>query len=458
MQETSEIQIKNILEGQRAYFRNGHTQSTSFRIENLKKLKKAILDHETAICDALWEDLHKSKEEAYLTEISLVLGEIDYHIRHLKKWLKPQRKRTPLHLLPASSYEYYEPLGVALIVAPWNYPFQLVFNPLVGAISSGCCAIVKPSPFTKKTAQLMEAILNKIFPMEYIKAIQGSKETNEALLRHRFDFIFFTGSTRVGKVFMKGAAEFLTPVVLELGGKSPCIVDHNAQIDVAAKRIVWGKTINAGQTCIAPDYLFVHISKKEALIEKMKHYISQMYGDTIESSKYYPRIIHQDAFDRLAGLMGEGKICIGGKMDRNTRFIEPTVIEGLSLDAQLMHEEIFGPILPVFTFTDIEEVEDYILSKEKPLAMYYFGGDAGAERVLRKISSGGATINDTLIHIANHNLSFGGVGNSGMGSYHGKGSFLAFSHKKAVVKSPTWLDLPFKYAPFKYFEWVKNIL
>jgi aldehyde dehydrogenase (NAD+) len=458
MQETSEIQIKNILEGQRAYFRNGHTQSISFRIENLKKLKKAILDHETAICEALWEDLHKSKEEAYLTEISLVLGEIDYHIRHLKKWSKPQRKRTPLHLLPASSYEYYEPLGVALIVAPWNYPFQLVFNPLVGAISSGCCAIVKPSPFTNKTAQLMEAILNKIFPMEYIKAIQGSKETNEALLRHRFDFIFFTGSTHVGKVFMKGAAEFLTPIVLELGGKSPCIVDHNAQIDVAAKRIIWGKTINAGQTCIAPDYLFVHISKKEALIEKMKYYISEMYSDTVESSKYYPRIIHQDAFDRLADLMGEGKICIGGKMDRNTRFIEPTVIEALSLDAQIMQEEIFGPILPIFTFTNIEEVEEYILSKEKPLAMYYFGGDAGAERILRKISSGGAAINDTLIHIANHNLSFGGVGNSGMGSYHGKGSFLAFSHKKAVVKSPTWLDLPFKYAPFKYFEWVKNIL
>jgi aldehyde dehydrogenase (NAD+) len=458
MQETTEIQIKNILEGQRTYFRNGHTQSISFRIENLKKLKKAILDHQTAICDALWEDLHKSKEEAYLTEISLVLGEIDYHIRHLKKWSKPQRKRTPLHLLPASSYEYYEPLGVALIIAPWNYPFQLVFNPLVGAISSGCCVIVKPSPFTNNTAQLIEAILNKIFPVEYIKAIQGSKETNEALLRHRFDFIFFTGSTQVGKVFMKGAAEFLTPVVLELGGKSPCIVDHNAQIDLAAKRIIWGKTINAGQTCIAPDYLFVHISKKDALIEKMKHYLNEMHGDTIESSAYYPRIIHQDAFDRLANLMREGKICIGGKMDRNTRFIEPTVIEGLSLDAQVMQEEIFGPILPVFTFTNIEEVEDYILSKEKPLAMYYFGGNDGADRILSKISSGGATINDTLIHIANHNLSFGGVGNSGMGSYHGKGSFLAFSHKRAVVKSPTWLDLPFKYPPFKYFEWVKNIL
>ena len=458
MQETSEIQIKTILAAQRAYFREGHTQSISFRIENLKKLKKAIIEHEAAICEALWDDLHKSKEEAFLTEISLVLGEINYHIRHLKKWTKPQRKSTPFHLMPASSYEYYEPLGVALIVAPWNYPFQLVFNPLVGAISSGCCALVKPSPFTQKTAQLMEDILNKVFPMKYIKAIQGSKDTNEALLRQRFDFIFFTGSTQVGKVFMKGAAEFLTPIVLELGGKSPCIVDHDAQIDLAAKRIVWGKTINAGQTCIAPDYLFVHASKKEALIAKMKHYLKEMHGDAIESSAYYPRIIHEDAFDRLASLMQEGEICLGGKMDRNTRFIEPTVIEGIGFDSKIMQEEIFGPILPLFTFTRLEEVEDYILSKEKPLAMYYFGGDTGANRLLSKISSGGATINDTLIHIANHNLSFGGVGNSGTGSYHGKGSFLAFSHKKAVVKAATWIDLPFKYAPFKYFEWVKNIL
>lgn len=458
MQETSEIQIKTILETQRAYFREGHTLSISFRIENLKKLKKAIIAKQEAIYNALWEDLHKSKEEAFLTEISLVLGEINFHIRNLKKWAKPHRKPTPFHLLPASSYEYYEPLGVSLIVAPWNYPFQLVMNPLVGAISSGCCAVVKPSPFTVNTAKIIEEILHEIFPNEYIKTIHGSKETNEALLKNRFDFIFFTGSTFVGKVFMKGAAEFLTPIVLELGGKSPCIVDKDAQIDLAAKRIVWGKTINAGQTCIAPDYLFVHESVKEKLIDKMKQYLIEMHGESIEFSKYYPRIVHQDAFNRLEGLMKEGKIRLGGKVDETKRFIELTVIEGLDFDSKIMQEEIFGPILPIFTFKALEEVEDYVLSKEKPLALYYFGGEKGASQVLKNISSGGATINDTLIHIANHHLSFGGVGNSGMGSYHGKGSFLAFSHKKAVVKAPTWIDLPFKYPPFKYFEWVKNIL
>lgn len=458
MQETSEIQIKTILETQRAYFREGHTQSISFRIENLKKLKKAIIAKQEAIYNALWEDLHKSNEEAFLTEISLVLSEINFHIRNLKKWAKPHRKSTPFHLLPASSYEYYEPLGVSLIVAPWNYPFQLVMNPLVGAISSGCCAVVKPSPFTVNTAKIIEEILHEIFPKEYIKTIHGSKETNEALLKNRFDFIFFTGSTFVGKVFMKGAAEFLTPIVLELGGKSPCIVDKDAQIDLAAKRIVWGKTINAGQTCIAPDYLFVHESVKEKLIDKMKQYLFEMHGESIESSKYYPRIVHQDAFNRLEGLMKEGKIRLGGTVDETQRFIEPTVIEGLDFDSKIMQEEIFGPILPVFTFKALKEVEDYVLSKEKPLALYYFGGEKGASQVLKNISSGGATINDTLIHIANHYLSFGGVGNSGMGSYHGKGSFLAFSHKKAVVKAPTWIDLPFKYPPFKYFEWVKNIL
>jgi aldehyde dehydrogenase (NAD+) len=458
MQETSEIQIKTILEAQRSYFREGHTQSISFRIENLKKLKKAILIYQDAISEALWKDLHKSKEEAFLTEISMVLGEINYHIHNLKKWSKPQRKWTPFHLLPASSFEYVDPLGVSLIIAPWNYPFQLVFNPLVGAISSGCCAIIKPSPFTHHTSLVMESILKSIFPENYIKMVHGGKETNENLLRQRFDFIFFTGSTFVGKIVMKSAAEFLTPVVLELGGKSPCIVDHSANLDLAAKRIMWGKTINAGQSCIAPDYVFVHESKKELLIEKMNSYIQEMYGKTIKDSNFYARMIHEEAFDRVSELMKEGRIRVGGTMDKASKFIEPTIIDELHLDSKIMQEEIFGPVLPIFTYTNIDDVENYIVSKEKPLAMYYFGDNQTAEKLLQKISCGGATINDTMIHIANHHLSFGGVGNSGTGSYHGKGSFLAFSHKKTVLKAPTWIDLPFKYAPFKYFEWVKHIL
>ena len=458
MQETPEIQIKAILEAQRAYFHEGNTLSISSRIENLKKLKKAILIHQDALSEALWKDLHKSKEEAYLTEISMVLGEINYHIRNLKKWSKPQRKRTPLHLLPATSYEYVDPLGVSLIIAPWNYPFQLVFNPLVGAISSGCCAIIKPSPFTHHTSLVMETILTSIFPENYIKMVHGGKETNENLLRQRFDFIFFTGSTFVGKIVMKSAAEFLTPVVLELGGKSPCIVDQTANLDLAAKRIMWGKTINAGQSCIAPDYIFVHESKKELLIEKMNTYLNEMYGKTIKDSNFYARIIHEEAFDRVSALMKEGRIRVGGTMDKASKFIEPTIIDELTLDSKIMQEEIFGPVLPIFTYSNIDEVENYIVSKEKPLAMYYFGHNQTAEKLLKKISCGGATINDTLIHIANHHLSFGGVGNSGMGSYHGKGIFLAFSHKKNVLKAPTWIDLPFKYAPFKYFQWVKHVL
>ncbi len=458
MKETSENTIVQLLENQRSFFSTDQTKNNGFRLKQLRQLKKTILDHQEAIQEALWQDLHKSPEESYLTEISLVLAEIDNHTKNLKKWGRPKRVKTPLHLLPSSSKIIYEPLGVALIISPWNYPFQLLFNSLIGSISSGCCSILKPSPDTPTIAHLMEYIIQKNFDPNYITVVQGGKETNTHLLKQRFDIIFFTGSPTVGKVVMKAAAEHLTPVVLELGGKSPCIVDQNANIEIAAKRIIWGKLINAGQTCIAPDYLFAHHAIKDELLNKIAENIKEMYGGSIQESRFYPRIVNQRAFDRLKGLLQEGELRTGGETDDEDRFIAPTIIDNIHQDALIMQNEIFGPILPVMTFEHIDEPIDYINKNEKPLALYYFGDLKKAKAVLMRTTSGGACINDTLMHITNHNLPFGGVGNSGTGKYHGRESFLAFSNQRAVVTTPTWVDLPFKYVPFKYFKWIKKLI
>ena len=392
------------------------------------------------------------------TETSIVLGEIDYHIKHLKKWARPERVSTPLQLLPSRSRIISEPLGVVLIVAPWNYPFQLLMNPLVGAISAGCCSILKPSPDTPTIAKLMEKMIAENFDEQYVSLVQGGRDTNTRLFAQHFDMMFFTGSPTVGKVVMKAAAEFLTPVILELGGKSPCIVDADANLEVAAKRIVWGKLINAGQTCIAPDYLFAHSSIKDQLIQEIKKQIVLMYGENIKESRFYPRIVNDRAFERLIGLLHEGEIVLGGEFDAEERFITPTIIDHVSPHFKVMQGEIFGPILPVMTFDKIEEPINYINSHEKPLAFYYFGKNDNAKNVLYKTTSGGACVNDTLMHIGNHKLPFGGVGNSGMGKYHGKGSFSAFSNQRGVVITPTWIDLPLKYVPFKYFKLLKKIL
>ncbi len=458
MKETSENTIVQLLENQGAFFMTNQTKKIGFRLKQLRQLKKIILDHQEAIEKALWQDLRKSPEESYLTEISLVIAEIENHIKNLKKWGRPKRVKTPLHLLPSSSHIIYEPLGVALIISPWNYPFQLLFNSLVGAISSGCCSILKPSPDTPTIARLMEDMIQKNFDSNYITMVQGGKETNTYLLKQRFDIIFFTGSPTVGKVVMKAAAEHLTPVVLELGGKSPCIVDESANIDIAAKRIIWGKLINAGQTCIAPDYLFAHHAIKDELLDKISKNIKEMFGDNIQESRFYPRIVNQRAFDRLSGLLQEGEIHTGGEIDAKDRFIAPTIIDNIPQDALIMQNEIFGPILPVMTFEHIDEPIDYINKNEKPLAFYYFGDSKKTKMVLMRTSSGGVCINDTLMHITNHNLPFGGVGNSGTGKYHGRESFLAFSNQRAVVTTPTWIDLPLKYMPFKYFKWIKKLI
>ncbi len=458
MEDTSRNHIESLLQEQRNFFIGHQTKDLNFRIENLKKLKAAILRNEKKITDALWADLHKSAEETYLTEISIVLQEINNHLKHLKGWTKPKRVKTPFHLLPSSCKILYEPLGIALIVAPWNYPFQLLMNSVVGAISSGCCAILKPSPYAPAIAKVMEELIGEIFKPNYIGIVQGGRKVNAILLEQRFDIIFFTGSSSVGKVFMKAAAEYLTPVVLELGGKSPCIVDAGANIGMAAKRIAWGKTINAGQSCIAPDYLYVHRSVKVELLSKIAAHFETMYGTDVRQSPWFPRIVNQQAVERLQKLMQHGTITYGGDVDAMEKYIAPTIIDDVKPDFPVMQEEIFGPILPVLTFDDVSEAIGYVNSQEKPLAFYYFGPNAQAREILLRTSSGGGCINDTMVHIANHHMPFGGVGNSGMGKYHGHTSFLAFSNARSVVNTPVWIDMPFKYAPFKGFKLLKKII
>lgn len=458
MKETSESTIDKQLVTHRKFIGSQKTKSKTFRLQQLQKLENAIKHYEKRIEIALWKDLHKSAEEAYLTEISIVKNEIKYHRKNLRAWMKPKKVPTPLQLLPSSSYIHYEPLGVALIVAPWNYPFQLLINPLVGAITAGCCAIIKPSPDTPHVAKVIEEMIREYFDPKYISTVHGAKETNTILFRKKFDLIFFTGSPKLGRIVMQAAAENLTPVILELGGKSPCIVDANADLTIAAKRIVWGKFLNAGQTCIAPDYVMVHDSVKSELLNYMMQHIKNMYGENPKESKFYARIVHETAMDRLIGLLNEGELICGGEYDKSERYISPTVIDLPLADASIMQEEIFGPILPVLSFLEIDEAINYINRQEKPLALYYFGKSNKAQEVLQNTSSGGSCINSTLLHVANHHLPFGGVGNSGMGRYHGKESFMAFSNHRAIVKSPTWIDNPFQYPPFKYFNWIKKLL
>ncbi|HHT22586.1 MAG TPA: aldehyde dehydrogenase [Bacteroidales bacterium] len=458
MTNSTQQDVQTKLKGHRRFFATHKTKELDFRIENLRKLKSAVLKYEAEISNALWKDLRKSPEEAYLTEISIVLGEIDYHLKNLRRWAKPKRVSMPLKLFPSAGKIHYEPLGVVLIIAPWNYPMHLLLNPLVGAISAGCCAMLKPAPYSTNTAKVLEKLITETFPEEYISVIQGGREANEIVLKERFDLIFFTGSPALGKVVIKTASIHLTPVVLELGGKSPCIVDKDADLTVAARRIMWGKTINAGQTCVAPDYLFVHTAVKDKLVKKMKSALLEMFGENSKESEFYPRIINDKAMKRLVGLMEKGQILHGGKVDLEDKFIEPTLIDSLNLNDPIMQEEIFGPILPIFTFENIDEPINYINSNEKPLALYYFGSKKSAKNVLYKTSSGGGCINDTLLHIGNHKMPFSGVGNSGMGRYHGYHSFLAFSHQRSIVSSKNSFDLKPKYAPFKGLKKLKRFL
>ena len=449
-------QITGLAAAQKHYFRTGQTLDISYRLTALRALKAAILKHEKALTDALWADLHKSYEEAYLTEISIVLGEIDNHISNLRSWASPVHRPTPLKMFPSRSRIVSEPLGSTLIIAPWNYPVQLLLNPLVGAISAGCTAILKPSPYVPTVAKALEDLIADTFESEYVATVQGNRDVNTALLAERYDLIFFTGSPALGRTVMAAAAKNLTPVVLELGGKSPCIVDYDADIEVAARRIAWGKCLNAGQTCIAPDYLLVHSAVKDRLIAALGKEFKALLGENAQQSKHFVRIVNERAFDRLVGYFKDGDIVVGGQTERSERFIAPTILDNVNPESAVMQDEIFGPIFPVVTFQTTAEAVNFVTSREKPLALYYFG--KSGKQVIRTTSSGGACINDTIMHIANENLPFGGVGNSGMSSYHGKNSFDVFSHQRAVVTTPTWLDLPFRYMPYKLFSLVKKIL
>lgn len=457
-ENTSEEKITEIVSLQNAFFHKGNTLSNEFRKEMLLRLQKAISDREERIYEALWTDLHKSKEEAYLTEISIVQSEVKNHLHHLSSWLKPQRRHTPLKMMPASSRIIKEPLGCALIISPWNYPVQLLLNPLVGCISAGCCAIMKPSPYVPHVSAVIGEMIRETFDEQHIAVVQGDRVVNAQLLNQRFDIIFFTGSPTLGRKVMEAAAKHLTPVILELGGKSPCIVDEEANIKVAARRVAWGKTLNAGQTCVAPDYLLIHESQEENFILEFGNAIRQLHGNRVQESRHYGRMVSDKAFDRVAAYLHDGTIVSGGHTDRNDRYIEPTLLTNVPKEALVMQEEIFGPILPMIKFSETEEAIQFINKREKPLALYYFGKKKKGEDILRFTSSGGACINDVIMHLANEDVPFGGVGNSGMGKYHGKESFNAFSHDKAVIQTPTHIDLSFRYMPYKAFRWIKKLL
>ena len=458
MENTSAERIRELVERQRAFFAAGTTRDVKWRIARLKAMKAGLEKWEKALCDALWTDLHKCYEEAYMTEIGLVYGEIGEAIRKTAVWARRKRKRTPLTGVPSSSYIVREPLGCTLIMSPWNYPVQLLLNPLVGAISAGCTAILKPSPYVPHVSAALEGMIADTFPEDYVALVQGNRVVNGELFKHRYDLVFLTGSPSLGRIAMEAQARYLTPMVLELGGKSPCIVDRDADLTLAARRIAWGKCLNSGQTCIAPDYLFLHEDIKDAFIASFRRELAGLYPDGTEQSDKFVHIVKESAFDRLVGYLSDGKIVSGGHYDRSRLWMEPTLLEDVSPDAPVMQEEIFGPIFPILTFRDRKEVAAFVNAREKPLAFYYFGKEADAWDLIGQTTSGGACINDTIMHIANSHIPFGGVGNSGMGSYHSERSFLAFTHERAVLKTPTWIDLKFRYMPYRLFSLVKKML
>ncbi|MBQ8492967.1 MAG: aldehyde dehydrogenase [Alistipes sp.] len=451
-------QIENIVRAQHLFFRSHATLDVDYRLDALKRLREAILRQEKSLCEALYVDLHKSYEEAFLTEISIVLGEIDSFIKNLRRWAAPSKKRTPLKLFPSRSAVITEPLGVALIIAPWNYPVQLLLNPLVGAIAAGCTALLKPSPYVPHVAEALEQLIKETFAEEYVAIVQGNRDVNTALLKERYDVIFFTGSPDLGRVVMRAASENLTPVVLELGGKSPVVVDRTADVELAAKRIAWGKTLNAGQTCIAPDYLLIHRDIKTRFVDAYRRALRELHGDDTRQSVHYVRMVSDRAFERVASYLKEGSVVVGGSTDASERYIEPTLLDNVAPDAAILSEEIFGPVLPIVEIGGVDEAIDYILDREKPLALYIFADERIAKRVVNHTSSGGACINDVIMHIANENMPFGGVGNSGMGRYHGRDSLYSFSHRRALLNTTTWIDLPFRYMPYKWFRYIKKLL
>ncbi|MGG3804261.1 aldehyde dehydrogenase [Metabacillus fastidiosus] len=454
--------IIHILKEHNNFFHTNKTKDLNFRLQQLQKLREGIKEYESKITEALQKDLGKHPFESYTMEVGFTLNSITHTMKRLKKWAKPKKVNTPLALFPSKSMVMYEPYGTVLIIGPFNYPFQLLIEPLIGAIAAGNCAVLKPSELVPNVSAVVTEMIENIFDSSYIRSVQGGVETNTSLTNAHFDYIFFTGSVAVGRIVMEAAAKNLVPVTLELGGKSPVIVDKSADIKVAAERIIWGKTVNSGQTCVAPDYVMAHAAVKEELIEEMKQALHRFFGSTIEESKDFGRIVNERHFNRLKTILEKDKeqIIFGGGTNLNTRFIEPTLLEA-TWDSASMEDEIFGPLLPILTYTDLGEAIKSINKFAKPLALYLFTADKHVEnKVLSEISSGGVCINNTLTHLGNPDLPFGGVGNSGMGAYHGHYSFIAFSHEKSVLKASTKLNVRMLFPPFnnKNLQLVRKFL
>lgn len=450
--------IQDVVQHQKSAFRNGITRSYESRKSSLLNLKALINDNEKRICDAIHADFGKPYFESYTSEIAVVIHEIDFHLKHLAGWMKPESVGNSIFTFPSKSTLYRHPLGTALIIGAWNYPFQLTILPLVGALSAGNTAVLKPSEISSHTSRVIEELVEQYFPKNLLAVIEGGVDETRELLSQPFNKIFFTGSSRVGKIVMRAAAEQLIPVTLELGGKSPAIVHKDAKIETGAKRIWWGKTMNAGQTCVAPDFALVHRSVKDRFIDESRQVLAKFFGDDYQPGKNYARIINNDHFDRLQELIDQSDLIFGGITNRETRFIEPALVEA-GWESPVMQEEIFGPLLPVVTYESIDEIIEKLNRRNSPLALYLFTEDPEVESaVINRVPFGGGCINETITHLVNQNLPFGGVGSSGMGSYHGRHSFETFSRKQSVLKKSTWPDPEFRYPPHdtEKLKWIKK--
>ena len=443
------MNIESILRMQRQFFDSRQTFDIDTRLQGLRRLREAILAHEEEINAALKEDLGKSASESYMCETGMTLAELSDQIRHLRRRARPRRRMSNLANFPSSARAVFEPYGVVLVMSPWNYPFMLCMEPVIGAIAAGNCCVVKPSAYSPATSAVIHTILSEVFPPEYVAVVEGGRAENAALLEQRFDYIFFTGGVTVGRLVMEKAAVHLTPVTLELGGKSPCIVTADCDLKVAARRIVFGKFLNCGQTCVAPDYLLVDQSVKDPLLALIQKEIARQYGPDPLANPDYGKIINRKHFDRLCGLIDPAKVVCGGQTQPDALRIAPTLLDHVQPGDAIMQEEIFGPLLPVLTYKSLDEAAQFIQSREKPLALYLFTRNRKAERLFAEyVSFGGGCVNDTILHLSVPSLGFGGVGRSGMGSYHGRKSFETFSHEKSILKKPFWPDLPLRYQPY----------
>ena len=455
--EQNNIYIEEMVKKQRTYFAEGRTLKVEQRIEALNRLEQGILNCEQDLYAALKKDLGKSRAESYMCEVGLTLSELRFVRNHVRKWSREKRVLTPLAQFHAKSFTVQEPYGVVLVMSPWNYPVLLTLEPLIGALAAGNCCVLKPSAYSPATSAVMKRMIAETFPEEYVTVVEGGREENQNLLSQKFDYIFFTGGVQVGKLVMEKAAANLTPVTLELGGKSPCIIDRSANLKLAARRLAFGKYLNCGQTCVAPDYVLVHEAVKEEFLTLLKAEIRSMYGEEPLKNPDYGKMINRKHFDRVLGLMNQEKLILGGESDAASLQIAPAVMDQVTEEDAVMQEEIFGPLLPILTVGSMEEAIAFVNRRPKPLALYLFTENREVEKnVLEYTSFGGGCINDTIIHLATSRMGFGGVGNSGMGSYHGKKSFETFSHEKSIVKKYTWIDLPMRYQP--YTGWKEKLV